>query len=69
MLASQIGRVFDAIVTGAADKGTYARLLSVPAEGRIVRGERGLDLGERVRLRLISVDAERGFIDFESVAS
>jgi len=34
-----------------------------------VRGERGLDLGERVRLRLISVDAERGFIDFESVAS
>jgi len=65
MLASQIGQVFDAIVTGAADKGTYARLLSVPAEGRIVRGEHGLDLGERVRLRLISVNPERGFIDFE----
>ena len=67
MLASQIGRIFDAIVTGAADKGTYARLLSVPAEGRIVRGERGLDLGERVRLRLISVNPELGFIDFERV--
>jgi exoribonuclease-2 len=66
-LASQIGRMFDAIVTGAADKGTYARLLSVPAEGRIVRGEHGLDLGDRVRLRLISVNAERGFIDFERV--
>jgi exoribonuclease-2 len=67
LLASQIGRIFDAIVTGAADKGTYARLFSVPAEGRIVRGERGLDLGDRVRLRLISVNAERGFIDFERV--
>ena len=69
LLASQIGRVFDAIVTGASDKGTYARLLSVPAEGRIVRGERGLDLGEKVRVRLLGVNAERGFIDFESVAA
>jgi exoribonuclease-2 len=69
MLASQIGRVFDAIVTGAADKGTYARLLSVPAEGRIVRGERGLDLGEKIRVRLLGVNPERGFIDFERVAS
>ena len=69
LLAPQIGRSFDAIVTGAADKGTYARLLSVPAEGRIVRGERGLDLGEQVRVRLLGVNAERGFIDFERVAT
>ena len=69
LLASQIGRVFDAIVTGASEKGTYARLLSVPAEGRIVRGERGLDLGEEVRVRLLGVNAERGFIDFEAVPS
>jgi len=67
LLASQIGRSFDAIVTGAADKGTYARLLSVPAEGRIVRGERGLDLGEQIRVHLLGVNAERGFIDFERV--
>jgi exoribonuclease-2 len=69
LLSPQIGRVFDAIVTGAADKGTYARLLSVPAEGRIVRGERGLDLGERIRVRLIGVNAGRGFIDFERIAA
>ena len=69
LLAPQIGRSFDAIVTGAADKGTYARLLSVPAEGRIVRGERGLDLGDQIRVRLLGVNAERGFIDFERVAT
>ena len=69
LLASQIGRVFEAIVTGASEKGTYARLLSVPAEGRIVRGERGLDVGGQVRVRLIGVNPERGFIDFETVPS
>jgi exoribonuclease-2 len=68
LLGSQIGQTFDAIVTGAAEKGTYARLLSVPAEGRIVRGERGLDLGDQIRVRLIGVNAERGFIDFEHIA-
>ncbi len=69
LLAPQIGHSFDAIVTGAADKGTYARLLSVPAEGRIVRGERGLDVGDQIRVRLLGVNAERGFIDFEHVAA
>ncbi len=68
MLAAQIGQAFDAIVTGASPKGTYARLLSVPAEGRIIRGERGLDVGEKTRVRLIGVNAERGFIDFERIA-
>jgi len=67
MLAPQIGHVFDALVTGASPKGTYARLLSVPAEGRVVRGERGLDVGDRTRLRLVSVSPEHGFIDFERV--
>ena len=67
MLAPQVGHVFDAIVTGASPKGIYARLLSVPAEGRVVRGERGLDVGEKTRLRLISVNPEHGFIDFERV--
>ena len=68
MLASQIGQAFDAIVTGASEKGTYARLLSVPAEGRVVRGESGLDVGEQIRVRLLGVNAERGFIDFERIA-
>jgi exoribonuclease-2 len=67
MLGPQVGRPFDAIVTGVSPKGTFARLLTVPAEGRIIRGERGLDIGEKVRIRLAGVDAARGFIDLESV--
>jgi exoribonuclease-2 len=67
MLGPQIGHQFDAIVTGASPKGTYVRLLSVPAEGRIVRNERGLDVGDKVRVRLTGVNANLGFIDFERV--
>jgi exoribonuclease-2 len=66
VLAPQVGTMFDAIVTGASAKGTFARLLSVPAEGRILRGERGLDVGDQVRVRLVGVNAEKGFIDFEA---
>jgi len=67
LLNSRIGEVFDAIVTGAAPKGTYARLLNFPAEGRVVRGAQGIDVGDRVRVRLISVDVNQGFIDFEKL--
>jgi VacB/RNase II family 3'-5' exoribonuclease len=63
-LAPRVGEFFDAIITGVASKGTFARVLSPPVEGRIVRGEAGLDVGDRVRVRLVGADAERGFIDF-----
>jgi exoribonuclease-2 len=65
LLSSRIGETFDAIVTGAASKGTYVRLLKFPAEGRVVRGEQGIDVGDRVRVRLTSLDVSNGFIDFE----
>jgi len=65
MLAPQVGRVFDAMVTGVSPKGTFARLLTVPAEGRVMRGERGLDVGDQFRARLAGVDAGKGFIDLE----
>jgi exoribonuclease-2 len=65
LLADRIGDLFDAIVTGVNKEGTYVRLLSPPAEGRVVRGEDEMDVGERVRVRLVRTDAERGFIDFE----
>ncbi len=68
LLAHRIGTVFDAIVTGVNADGTYVRLLSPPAEGRVMRGEAGMDVGERVRVRLLSTDPARGFIDFEGVA-
>ncbi|HLK58060.1 MAG TPA: RNB domain-containing ribonuclease [Chthonomonadaceae bacterium] len=65
LMSHRIGNVFDAIVTGTpAGKGTFARLLAPPVEGRILHGEEGLDVGDRVRLRLIHTDPERGFIDF-----
>ena len=63
-LSSRIGEIFDAMVTGASKKGTYVRVKNPPVEGRIVQGAAGLDVGEKVRVRLVATDAERGFIDF-----
>ncbi len=67
MLEDRVGDVFEAIVTGAASKGTYVRLIAPPVEGRVVRGERGMDVGDRVQVRLIATDAEKGYIDFAGV--
>ena len=64
LLAPRIGSVFDAMVTGVNREGTYVRLLSPPAEGRVVRGEMGMDVGERVRVKLVATDAEKGHVDF-----
>ncbi|MEA2762885.1 MAG: exoribonuclease [Gemmatimonadaceae bacterium] len=64
MLAERVGENFSAIVTAASPKGTYARVLSPPVEGRIVRGGRGLDVGDTVRLKLVVADPARGYIDF-----
>ena len=64
LLEPQIGQVFDAIVTGASKKGTWVRVFNPPVEGKLVRGFEGLDVGDRVRVRLVHTDARRGFIDF-----
>jgi exoribonuclease-2 len=64
LLADRVGECFDALVTGSSPKGTWVRVLHPPAEGRVVQGEAGLDVGDRVRVRLLSTDVERGFIDF-----
>ncbi|MBC7837926.1 MAG: RNB domain-containing ribonuclease [Nitrospiraceae bacterium] len=64
LLQSRIGQRFDSIVTGASDRGTWVRLLEPPVEGRLVTGERGLDVGDKVWVELVSTDVERGFIDF-----
>lgn len=69
LLESRIGEIFDSIVTGASEKGTWVRLLSVPVEGKVVQGFEGLDVGDRVQVQLISVDVEKGFIDFRKVGS
>lgn len=67
LLAPRIGARFDAVVTGASEKGTWVRIAGPVAEGRVVRGFQGLDVGERVRVQLLHTDVERGFIDFAAV--
>ncbi len=67
LLESRIGAQFDGIVTGASDKGTWARITQPAAEGRIVRGFEGLQVGDRVHVQLVHTDVDRGFIDFENV--
>ena len=69
LLASRIGEQFDSIVTGAAAKGTWVRLLAMPVEGKLVGGFEGIDVGDRIRVQLTSVDVQRGFIDFRSINS
>ena len=59
-----MARSFDAIVTGVNQSGTFARLTHPPAEGRIVRGEHGVDVGDRVRVKLVEVDVAKGYLDF-----
>ena len=67
VLESKIHQQFDAIVTGAAAKGTWVRLLNLPIEGRLVSGFEGLDVGHRIRVQLLHTDVERGYIDFKKV--
>ena len=64
LLQSRVGDVFDGIVTGASEKGTWVRTLQPPIEGRVVEGAASLDVGDRVRVELLSTDVERGYIDF-----
>jgi len=64
LLRERIGETFEAFVTGASDKGTYVRLIDPPAEGKVVIGEQGLRVGQRIRVRLLAVDPYKGYIDF-----
>ncbi|MFA6055626.1 MAG: RNB domain-containing ribonuclease [Thermodesulfovibrionales bacterium] len=67
LLESKVGERFDAIVTGAATKGTWVRLLQLPIEGKLVQGFKGMDIGRRIRVQLIHTDVEQGFIDFRKI--
>ncbi|MGB4408466.1 MAG: RNB domain-containing ribonuclease [Sphaerochaeta sp.] len=67
LLEQRIGEQFEAIVTGAADKGTWVRIMNPPLEGRLSRGYKGLDVGDSLQVELISTNVERGYIDFKRV--
>ena len=64
MMRNRIGEQFDAIVTGVSEKGTFARIVRPPVDGMVVKREQGLKVGEHARVKLLSVDPARGFIDF-----
>ncbi len=66
-MSGRIGEEFDAIVTGASPKGTFVRVLQPHVEGMLVRGKDGLDVGDRVRVKLVKTDVNSGFIDFAKV--
>ena len=64
LLEKRVGERFDAIVTGASESGTWVRLFDPPVEGKLVQGFEGLSVGKKIRVKLISTDVERGFLDF-----
>jgi exoribonuclease-2 len=69
LLTGRTGEEFDGIVTGASDKGTWVRIFRPAAEGKVLHGFEDLDVGDRVRVKLLGPDVERGFIDFARLRS
>lgn len=64
LLGSRVGQPFEAVVTGVSEKGVWVRIRQPFAEGRLVRGFDGLDVGDAVHVKLVATDVERGYIDF-----
>jgi len=67
LLESRVGERFDGIVSGASPKGTWVRIERPAAEGRVVRGYKGFDVGDHVTVELVDTDVERGFVDFAGI--
>jgi exoribonuclease-2 len=66
-LEHRIGQSFSGVVTGVVPKGVFVRVFEPPVEGRLMRGEQGLDVGDRIHVKLLSTDPLRGYIDFGRV--
>ena len=64
LMSRRIGETFDAMVTGVTSKGTFVRMLQPHAEGLLAQGQEGVDVGDRLRVKLIRTDVQRGYIDF-----
>lgn len=64
----RLGEMFPAVVTGVTHKGVFVRVLAPPVEGRLMHGEQGLDVGDRLRVRLLAADPARGYIDFGRIS-
>jgi len=66
-MSHRVGDTFDAIVTGATPKGTFVRVLQPRMEGLLTQGGQGMNVGDRLRVRLTRTDVQHGFIDFVKV--
>ena len=67
LLSDHLGEEFASVVTGVTPKGSFVRLIDPPAEGRVVKGYEGLDVGDHVRVKLVAAEPSKGFIDFVRV--
>jgi VacB/RNase II family 3'-5' exoribonuclease len=63
-LQHRVGQSFSAVVTGVTPKGVFVRIVDPPVEGRLMRGDQGVDVGDRLQVTLLGADPQRGFIDF-----
>lgn len=63
-LEASVGQLFDALITGKGEKGTWVRLMNTAIEGKLVQGEEQIDVGDQIQVKLIAVNVEKGFIDF-----
>jgi exoribonuclease-2 len=68
-MQNRIGATFDAIVTGVTPKGTFVRALQPHVEGLLAQGQAGLDVGDRIKVKLIRTDVQQGFIDFAKMGA
>jgi exoribonuclease-2 len=66
-LASKIGMHFRGVVTGSSEKGVYVRVFDPPVEGRVIQGEKGLDVGDKIDVKLLHTNPQMAFIDFGRV--
>jgi VacB/RNase II family 3'-5' exoribonuclease len=66
-MQNRIGATFDAVVTGVTSNGTFVRALQAHVEGLLAHGHEGLDVGDKLRVKLIRTDVQHGFIDFAKV--
>ncbi|HRD56002.1 MAG TPA: RNB domain-containing ribonuclease, partial [Parachlamydiaceae bacterium] len=67
LLSQKIGQTFDGIITGVTKDGTWLRIFNPPVDGKLIKGKTDLDVGDHVKVKLVSTDVQRGFIDFSLV--
>lgn len=68
-MRQRIGQKFSAIVTGVTPGGTFVRTLAPPVDGMLVRGQHGVDVGDRLNVQLVRTDPQHGYIDFARVSA